>query len=93
MLCLYLICPTDRHRLSNWSEHFSLETAVNGPVIIKKPQTLPLMFQSNINITIGNSVVVTNATKSLTILCPGEGFPLPKISWAKDGVLLQHTDR
>lgn len=83
--------PTDR--LSNWSERLSLETAARGPAIIKKQQILPLLFQNNINFTIGNTVYITNATKSLTILCPAEGFPSPKISWAKDGVLLQRTSR
>lgn len=91
MLCLYVICHTDR--LPNWSDHLSLETAAKGPAIIRQQQILPLTFQSNINISIGNSAFVTNATRSLTILCRAEGFPPPKIIWAKDGVLLQHTDR
>ncbi|XP_070686822.1 ADAMTS-like protein 3 [Pempheris klunzingeri] len=79
-----------KDRLPNWSEHSSLK---NRPLIISQPQTLPLAFQKNINISIGHSALLTNATRSLTILCPAEGFPPPKISWTKDGALLQHTDR
>lgn len=89
--CLHLICPTDR--LPNWSERSPLETVANRPAIIRRQQTLPLTFQKNINISIGHSALLTNATRSLTILCPAEGFPPPKISWTKDGALLQHTDR
>ncbi|KAI3376757.1 hypothetical protein L3Q82_000351 [Scortum barcoo] len=80
-------------RLPNWSEHSSVETAANRPLIIRRQQTLPLTFQKNINISIGHSALLTNATRSLTILCRAEGFPPPKISWTKDGAQLQQTDR
>ncbi|XP_073320635.1 ADAMTS-like protein 3 [Pagrus major] len=82
-----------KDRLPNWSERVSLEIAVKRPVIIRQQQTLPLTFQRNINVSIGNSALVTNATRSLTIHCPAEGFPPPKISWSKDGALLQQTER
>ncbi|XP_076583415.1 ADAMTS-like protein 3 isoform X2 [Chaetodon auriga] len=82
-----------KDRWPNWSERFSLETVAKRPVIIRQQQTLPLTFQKNINISIGNSALITNATRTLTILCPTEGFPPPKINWTKDGILLQHTDR
>ncbi|XP_070823725.1 ADAMTS-like protein 3 isoform X4 [Chaetodon trifascialis] len=88
--CRMMACP---NRWPNWSERFSLETVAKRPVIIRQQQTLPLTFQRNINISIGNSALLTNATQTLTILCPAEGFPPPKINWTKDGILLQHTDR
>ncbi|XP_076583561.1 ADAMTS-like protein 3 isoform X4 [Chaetodon auriga] len=88
--CRMMACP---NRWPNWSERFSLETVAKRPVIIRQQQTLPLTFQKNINISIGNSALITNATRTLTILCPTEGFPPPKINWTKDGILLQHTDR
>ncbi|XP_022598009.1 ADAMTS-like protein 1 [Seriola dumerili] len=80
-------------KLHNWSEHSSLDMVVNRAVIIRQQQTLPLAFQRNINISIGHNALITNATRSLTILCPAEGFPSPKISWTKDGTVLQHSDR
>ncbi|KAE8296917.1 ADAMTS-like protein 3 [Larimichthys crocea] len=82
-----------KDKLPNWSERRSFETAGNRPVIIRQQQTILLAFQRNINISVGNSALVTNATRSLTILCPAEGFPPPKIRWTKDGILLRHTDR
>ncbi|TKS69437.1 ADAMTS-like protein 3 [Collichthys lucidus] len=82
-----------KDKLPNWSERRSFEAAGNRPVIIRQQQTILLAFQRNINISVGNSALVTNATQSLTILCPAEGFPPPKIRWTKDGILLRHTDR
>ncbi|XP_071329077.1 ADAMTS-like protein 3 isoform X3 [Trachinotus anak] len=80
-------------KLPNWSEHSSLDIAVNRAVIIRQQQTLPPAFHRNINVSIGHSTLITNATQSLTILCPADGFPPPKISWTKDGALVQHSDR
>uniref|UniRef100_A0A4W6CXC3 ADAMTS-like 3 n=1 Tax=Lates calcarifer TaxID=8187 RepID=A0A4W6CXC3_LATCA len=82
-----------KDRLPNWSEHSSLDIVVNRPVIIRHQQMPQLSFQRSINVSIGHSALLTNATQSLAILCPAEGFPPPKISWTKDGALLQHTER
>uniref|UniRef100_A0A8C2WA64 Ig-like domain-containing protein n=1 Tax=Cyclopterus lumpus TaxID=8103 RepID=A0A8C2WA64_CYCLU len=90
MLCLCLICLTDK--MPNWSERSTLETYASRPVITRQQQTQPVAFQKNINISIGHSTHLTNATRSLTIGCPAEGFPPPKISWTKDGALLVFWD-
>ncbi|XP_044205848.1 ADAMTS-like protein 3 isoform X1 [Thunnus albacares] len=82
-----------KDRLPNWSERSSLETAGSKPVIIRQQQTLPMTFEKHINISIGHSAFLTNATRLLTIRCPAEGFPSPRILWTKDGAVLQHTDR
>ncbi|XP_039986255.1 ADAMTS-like protein 1 [Xiphias gladius] len=82
-----------KDRLPNWSERSPLDTVMNRPVIIRQQETPPLAFQKNISVSIGHSALLTNATRSLTIVCLAEGSPPPKISWTKDGVLLQHTDR
>ncbi|KAL3992543.1 KRAB domain-containing zinc finger protein [Sarotherodon galilaeus] len=82
-----------KDRLPNWSEHSPLETVAKRPAIIRQQQSIPPTFQKNINISIGHSALLTNATRSLTIRCPAEGFPPPKISWSKDGALLQDSDR
>ncbi|KAG7473028.1 ADAMTS 3 [Solea senegalensis] len=79
--------------LPNWSEHSALDKAANSPRIIRQQQKLTPAFQKNINVSVGHSALLTNATRSLIIRCPAEGFPPPKISWSKDGVLLQRTDR
>lgn len=82
-----------KDRLPNWSEHSSLEVAAKTPVIVREQQTLPLTLQKNVNVSVGHSALLTNATRSLTIRCPADGFPPPKITWTKDGAVLQHTDR
>uniref|UniRef100_A0A3B4GUJ5 Ig-like domain-containing protein n=1 Tax=Pundamilia nyererei TaxID=303518 RepID=A0A3B4GUJ5_9CICH len=68
-------------------------TVAKRPAIIRQQQSVPPTFQKNIDISIGHSALLTNATRSLTIRCPAEGSPPPKISWSKDGALLQHSDR
>ncbi|KAM3625298.1 uncharacterized protein V6R79_009807 [Siganus canaliculatus] len=81
-------------KLPNWSEHHSSERGTNSrPVINRQQQTQPLTFLRKVITGVGNSALLTNATQSLTILCPAEGVPLPKISWSKDGVVLQQTNR
>ncbi|XP_067350273.1 ADAMTS-like protein 3 isoform X2 [Channa argus] len=82
-----------KDKLPNWSEHSSVDSVLSKPAIIRQQKTLPLTFQKNINISIGRTAILTNATRSLTILCHAEGIPPPKISWSKDGGLLQPTDR
>uniref|UniRef100_G3PMZ3 ADAMTS-like 3 n=1 Tax=Gasterosteus aculeatus TaxID=69293 RepID=G3PMZ3_GASAC len=42
---------------------------------------------------IGQSALLTNATRSLTIRCPAGGVPPPKVSWTKDGAPLLPADR
>ncbi|KAA8585674.1 hypothetical protein FQN60_004368 [Etheostoma spectabile] len=88
-----LISSLLSHILANWSERSSLETVGRRAVIIRQQQSPPLSPQKNINISIGHSALLTNTTQSVTILCPAQGLPPPKISWTKDGAPLQHTSR
>ncbi|CAK6972959.1 ADAMTS-like protein 1%2C partial [Scomber scombrus] len=82
-----------KDRLPNWSELSPLKTSGSRPVIIRQPPTSPTTLEKHINISIGQNAFLTNATRSLTILCPVLGPPHPSIAWAKDGAFLQHTDR
>lgn len=79
--------------LSNWSERSPVEAVPSKPVIIGQQQTLPLTLQKDINITIGQSALLTNATRAVTILCAADGVPSPKVVWSKDGALLQRNPR
>ncbi|XP_056134285.1 ADAMTS-like protein 3 [Lampris incognitus] len=81
-----------KSRLPNWSER-SGEKVSQSPVIIRQQQNLLVALQKNINISVGNTIFLTNGTHSLTIRCPTEGSARPKIVWTKDGAPLQHTDR
>ncbi|XP_062417646.1 ADAMTS-like protein 3 isoform X2 [Pungitius pungitius] len=76
-------------RRPDWSKPPFVQRAA----IVRQLLTRPLAFQKNINISIGQSALLTNATRSLAIRCPAEGVPPPKVSWTKDGALLLPTDR
>ncbi|KAM4602374.1 ADAMTS-like protein 3 [Polymixia lowei] len=78
--------------LPNWSEH-SGEKVARRPAIIRQQQNHVMTFQKNVNISIGQTAFLTNATRSLTMLCPTEGSPQPNVHWSKDGAPVQHTDR
>lgn len=85
------VCLPDRR--PNWSERSSLETHVKGAAIVRQPLTHPLAFQETVNVSIGQSALLTNAIRSLTIRCPAGGVPPPKVSWTKDGAPLLPADR
>lgn len=78
---------------SNWSEHTPVNVVPSKPVIVRQQQSLPLTLQKNINISIGQSALLANTTRSVTILCAANGVPAPKIIWSKDGTLLQRHNR
>uniref|UniRef100_UPI001EAED59A ADAMTS-like protein 3 n=1 Tax=Oncorhynchus gorbuscha TaxID=8017 RepID=UPI001EAED59A len=73
---------------SEWSA-----SSVKRPVIIRQRQNPPMTFQRSLNISVGQTAFLTNATRQLYLLCPTEGIPQPQITWTKDGVELQLTDR
>ncbi|KAJ8340379.1 hypothetical protein SKAU_G00350120 [Synaphobranchus kaupii] len=63
------------------------------PAIIRNKQNPLMTFQKSINISIGRSAFLTNATQSVFLLCVAQGMPRPLLSWAKDGKPLQFTER
>ncbi|KAL2088974.1 hypothetical protein ACEWY4_015873 [Coilia grayii] len=53
----------------------------------------PLMsFQRDLKIHVGRVAYLTNATRSLSLLCPVHGVPQPTVTWTKDGAPLQYRD-
>ncbi|XP_062868586.1 ADAMTS-like protein 1 [Trichomycterus rosablanca] len=44
-----------------------------------------MSFQRDLRVDVGSTAYVTNATRSLTLLCPARGDPTPTVSWSKDG--------
>lgn len=63
------------------------------PVIIQ-PDPQPLLdFEEDILISAGQNAILTNATRSLTLLCMAHGSPEPSFSWTRDGQPLRQTER
>lgn len=52
-----------------------------------------MSFQRDLRIHVGRNAYLTNATHSLTLMCPTQGSPPPNLSWSKDGAPLQNSDR
>ncbi|XP_059362386.1 ADAMTS-like protein 3 [Carassius carassius] len=52
-----------------------------------------MSFQRDLRIHVGRTAYLTNATHSLTLMCPTQGLPPPNLSWSKDGAPLQNSDR
>ncbi|KAJ7994750.1 hypothetical protein DPEC_G00252710 [Dallia pectoralis] len=63
------------------------------PEIIRQRQNPLMTFQSSLDVNIGRTAFLTNATRQLHLLCSAEGVPQPKITWTKDEGVLQHNDR
>ncbi|XP_056590739.1 ADAMTS-like protein 3 isoform X2 [Triplophysa dalaica] len=52
-----------------------------------------MSFQRDLRIHVGRTAYLTNATHSLTLMCPTRGSPHPTLSWSKDGAPLQNSER
>uniref|UniRef100_A0AAY4BE05 ADAMTS-like 3 n=1 Tax=Denticeps clupeoides TaxID=299321 RepID=A0AAY4BE05_9TELE len=70
------------------------QRAHRKPVISRRKQYDPVMnFHRDVKINIGRTAYLTNATRSLFLLCPVHGVPPPTVSWTKDGSPLQYKER
>ncbi|XP_052003679.1 ADAMTS-like protein 3 [Xyrauchen texanus] len=79
------------------SSHLSVGKALKKGrrtvIIRQKHHGSTMSFQRDLRINVGRTVYLTNATHSLTLLCATQGVPPPTLSWSKDGVPLQNTER
>ncbi|XP_036441752.1 ADAMTS-like protein 1 [Colossoma macropomum] len=76
-------------RTPNSSERSGTKSLKSRAVIIRHKQHGSTMsFQRDLQINIGRTAYITNATHSLTILCSTQGLPSPAVSWMKDGLPL-----
>ncbi|XP_065150333.1 ADAMTS-like protein 3 isoform X1 [Paramisgurnus dabryanus] len=66
----------------------------SGAVITRqKHHGTTMSFQRDLQIHVGQTAYLTNATHSLTLLCSAQGLPHPTLSWSKDGAPLQKSER
>ncbi|XP_076879153.1 ADAMTS-like protein 3 isoform X2 [Brachyhypopomus gauderio] len=76
-------------RTPNSSERSGGRGLKSRPVIARhghRPSTMS--FQRDLRVEVGRTVHVTNATRSLTLLCSVQGIPPPTLTWTKDGLPL-----
>lgn len=77
-------------RTPNSSERSGGKSLKSRAVIVRHASHGSIMsFQRDLSINVGRTAYITNATRSLTILCSAQGIPTPTVSWSKDGLLLQ----
>lgn len=80
-------------RTPNTSELFGAEVSKKAAIVRQKHHGSVMSFQRDLRIHVGRTAYLTNATHSLTLLCPSKGLPKPKLSWTKDGAPLQNGNR
>ncbi|XP_050971241.1 ADAMTS-like protein 3 [Labeo rohita] len=88
----------DNHldRTPNTSELFEGNAPKKGSralIVRQKHHGSAMSFQRDLRIHVGRTAYLTNATHSLTLMCPVQGLPPPNLSWSKDGAPLQNSDR
>lgn len=77
-------------RTPNSSEHSGGKNLKSKAVIIRhSTRGSTMSFQRDLSVNMGGTAYITNATRSLTLLCSAQGIPTPSVSWTKDGILLQ----
>ncbi|XP_026786423.3 ADAMTS-like protein 3 isoform X1 [Pangasianodon hypophthalmus] len=77
-------------RTPNSSELSGGKSMKSRAVIVRhSPHGSAMSFQRDLSISVGRTAYITNATRSLTLLCSAQGIPIPTVSWTKDGVPLQ----
>ncbi|XP_026875646.2 ADAMTS-like protein 3 isoform X1 [Electrophorus electricus] len=76
-------------RTPNSSERSREKGPKSRPVIARHGQSSSMMsFQRDLRVGVGRTTYVTNATRSLTLLCSAQGVPPPTVTWTKDGLPL-----
>ncbi|XP_031425571.1 ADAMTS-like protein 3 [Clupea harengus] len=90
--------PRDKHqdRTANSSERATDKDSKSPrkAAITRPEQHGPLMsFQRDVRMYIGRVAYLTNATRSLSLLCHVHGTPQPTVSWTKDGAPLLYRER
>uniref|UniRef100_A0A8C1UB20 ADAMTS-like 3 n=1 Tax=Cyprinus carpio TaxID=7962 RepID=A0A8C1UB20_CYPCA len=78
---------------SELSEGKTPKKGSRAVIVRQKHHGSAMSFQRDLRIQVGRTAYLTNATHSLTLMCPAQGLPPPNLSWSKDGAPLQNSDR
>lgn len=78
---------------SELSEGKTPKKGSRAVIVRQKHHGSAMSFQRDLRIHVGRTAYLTNATHSLTLMCPAQGLPPPNLSWSKDGALLQNSNR
>uniref|UniRef100_A0A8C1GFY0 ADAMTS-like 3 n=1 Tax=Cyprinus carpio TaxID=7962 RepID=A0A8C1GFY0_CYPCA len=78
---------------SELSEGKTPKKGSRAVIVRQKHHGSAMSFQRDLRIQVGRTAYLTNATHSLTLMCPARGLPPPNLSWSKDGAPLQNNDR
>lgn len=77
-------------RTPNSSERSGGKSLESSAVIVRhSPHGSVMSFQRDLSINVGRTAYITNATRSLKLLCSAKGNPKPTVSWNKDGLPLK----
>ncbi|XP_041074069.1 ADAMTS-like protein 3 isoform X2 [Polyodon spathula] len=77
----------------NTSEHVYNKQMYKKPSIIRHKLNPLMAFQKSNNVSIGRAAFLTNATRTVILLCEATGVPEPKLTWTKNGMQLQFSKR
>ncbi len=78
---------------SELSEGKTPKKGSRAVIVRQKHHGSAMSFQRDLRIHVGRTAYLTNATHSLTLMCPAQGLPPPNLSWSKDGAPLQNSNR
>uniref|UniRef100_A0A8C2IP73 ADAMTS-like 3 n=1 Tax=Cyprinus carpio TaxID=7962 RepID=A0A8C2IP73_CYPCA len=76
---------------SELSEGKTPKKGSRAVIVRQKHHGSAMSFQRDLRIQVGRTAYLTNATHSLTLMCPAQGLPPPNLSWSKDGAPLQNS--
>ncbi|XP_051776371.1 ADAMTS-like protein 3 isoform X1 [Erpetoichthys calabaricus] len=61
--------------------------------IVRRRLGPSVVFQKQLNLSIGRSAFLTNATQTVALMCEALGVPEPKVFWTRNGIPLRSSER
>ena len=80
------LLPSNAHHRSMIT--FSFVSATQMPIISTENQALEMLKVENFSVAVGGAITTLDGN-SVTLVCEVSGFPVPQITWVKDGAEIQ----